>query len=103
MLWIRNDLFLIRIQLRFFRVPDPDPDVDPAHFIEANLEIFEKHTLYSLKNKTLPTICHFLLHTYGTTILQYTQSRIQRTKLKNEIPVFIYLLLHFLLDPELEH
>ena len=41
---IRNDLFQIRIQLRIFRVPDPDPNAnpDPTHIIEANLEIIKK-------------------------------------------------------------
>ena len=40
-------------------------------------------------------ICHRLFH---TTVLQYTQSRIHRPKMRNNI--FIYLLFHFLLDPE---
>ena len=42
--WIRNDLFRIRIQLWIFSVPDPDPnaDPDPTHIIEANLEIIKK-------------------------------------------------------------
>ena len=30
-LWIRNELFRIRIQLRLFRVPDPEADPDPTH------------------------------------------------------------------------
>ena len=65
-LWIRNDL--LRIRLQMFGVPDPDP----THFIEAYLEIIFKKILLSKKKKNILTtgICYFLLHTTGT-VLQY--------------------------------
>ena len=87
----------------FFIVPDsdpgsdPDPDTDPIHIIYASLEINKTHLkmIKSIKKKNLPNICNFLFH---STVLQYTQSRIHRPKIKNKI--FIYLFFHFLLDPE---
>ena len=45
-LWIRNDL--LRIRLQMFGVPDPDP----THFIEAYLEIIFKKSYYKKKEYT---------------------------------------------------
>ena len=72
-------------------------DPEPPIIFKAYLEIIEeKNALKSVKKKNLLIICHFLFY---TTVLQYTQSRTQRPKISNS--VFIYLLFHFLLDPDL--
>ena len=72
-------------------------DPEPPIIFKAYLEIIEeKNALKSVKKKNLLIICHFLFH---TTVLQYTQSGTQRPKISNS--VFIYLLFHFLLDPDL--
>ena len=63
--------------------------------------ILKKHTLNSIKKKNLSTICHFLFH---TTVLQYTKSRIHRSKIIFKF--FIYLLFHFCwihADPDPQH
>ena len=46
-----------------------------------------RNTLNSIKKKNLPTICYFLFH---RTLLQYTQCRVHRPKIRSII--FIYLL-----------
>ena len=80
-MWIRNDLFRIRNQLRIFRVPDPDLDADPTHtgYYLSKLGIyFKEHIKLNQKEEfTNYSICHFLFH---TTVLQKTQSRIHRLK-----------------------
>ena len=48
---------------------------------------YKKQTLNSIKKKNLLTIGHFLFH---TTVLQYTQSRIHRPKLRNKNCSFIF-------------
>ena len=60
-LWIRNDLFRIRIQLQIFRVPDSDSC--HLRIFGYYFKIHLEFTLHSFKNKNLPTFCHFLFHT----------------------------------------
>ena len=75
-MWIRNDLFRIRIQ--------PIP------------VLFDHIWNFKIKQKEENTIiCHFL---FQTTVLQYTHSRIHGPKIINNI--LIYPLFHFLLDPD---
>ena len=77
----------------------PDPFGSRSNPYRYYLSIFGnyKNTLNSIKKKILPPICHFLFYYIGT-VIQYTQSRIHRPKMRNTI--FNYLLFHFLLDPE---
>ena len=85
---IRIDLVRVRNQLWNFTVPDPDP----VHIIWTYLKIdLKKHFIVNaIKKENLPTICHILFH---TRVLQYTQSRIHRLKIRNIF--FFYLLLLF--------
>ena len=76
--------------------------VDPGWFIPNPLfririkPIFFKHIWkFNQTEESSITICHFSVH---TTVLQSTQSRIHRPKIRNTI-FFIYLLFPFLLDP----
>ena len=64
---------------------------DPTHIIYVYLEIIKKHE----STNYLPCSTVFRI-----TVLQYTQSRIHRPKRRNKI--LIYLLCHFLLDPDQE-
>ena len=73
MLWIRNDLF--RIQLQIFGVPDPGPVSDPTHITgsSAYLEIILKNTLNSIKKKNIGTgtgtnYLTFSFSNYGPTV-----------------------------------
>ena len=88
-LWIRNDLFRIRIQLWIFRVPDPDPGKSSGSN-PCYLSIFgnckQNHLKFNHK-KNLSTICHFLFH---TTVLQHTKSGIQREITFSFICFFIF-------------
>ena len=65
-LWIRNDL--LRIRLQMFGVPDPDP----THFIEAYLEIIFKTILLSKKKKEYTNSRYLLFSTshyrYSSTV-----------------------------------
>ena len=72
-----------------FRIQAKVPD--PTHVIEVYLE--NETTLNSFIKKNLSTICHILFH---TTVLQYPH-KVQNSKRNN---IFIYLLIHILLDPE---
>ena len=59
--------------------------------------LIRKNTLNSIKKKNPSIICHFLFH---ITVLKYTQSTIHKPTIRNTF--FIYLLLHFLQDLDLE-
>ena len=59
------------------------------------LSQFERKKLKFNQKEEFSPICHLLFH---TTVLQYTQSRIHRSKIRNK--GFIYLFFHFLLDPD---
>ena len=87
---IRNDLFQIRIQLRIFWVPDP------THIIEAYSEIIFKNLKFNQKEKSTNYLPFSI--SYCSPIVQYIQCRIHRSKMRNNI--FIYLFFHFLVDPD---
>ena len=80
-------LLRIRIQLRIFRVPDPDP----THTIKAYLEIVKKHLKFNQKeDSTRYEHLPFSISYYCPTV-HIQQSRIHRPKIRNTIFI-IYLL-----------
>ena len=85
--WIRNS-YLFRLQLRIFRVQDPDP----AHIIDAYLE---KKKLKFNQEEEFTSYLPFSISHYSPTL-----HSTEFTGLKLEIIFFIYLLFHYLLDPE---
>ena len=88
---IRNDLFGIQIQLWIFRVPDPcDSGSNPYYLcIFGN---YKKTRIYQLS-----TMFYSISYYSPTVHIVY---RIHRPKRRNKI--LIYLLCHFLLDPDQE-
>ena len=74
MLRIRNDLFRIRIQLWIFRVPDPI-------LFKHIWKLLKKHLKFNQKEEST----NYLPFSSYNTVLQYTQSRIHRPKMRNKI------------------
>ena len=65
-LWIRNDLF--RIQLRFFRVPDPDPTY--LHILFGHIcKLLKKHFKFNQKEES--TGRYQLRYRYHVSIIFY--------------------------------
>ena len=107
--------FLNSISIHFISVADPEwfiPDPDTAcefsefriqvkvsgsnSYYEVYLEIIKKHLKFNQKEESTGTkYLPFSISYYSTlsTVLQHTQSRICRPKMRNKI--FIYLLFHF--------
>ena len=79
--WIRNDLCECESSCEFLEFPIRILRMVFRHILKY------KKTLLSIKNKNLPTSCHFLLHTTAL------QSRVHRPNIRFKI--LIYLLFHF--------
>ena len=97
-------LFRIRIQLWIFRVPDLDPDpgkssgsmqirirIQPILIKYLYFEIIQKHPLNSFKKKNLNNYLPFSIQYYCPIVKTVQNSQF-----------YIYMLFHFLLDPDPE-
>ena len=86
-------------------IPDPDPALNfPSSESGYNLYYlsifgnYKKHLKFNQKEESTNYLLFSISYYTKYTVLQYTQSRIHKPKMRYKI--FIDLLFHFLLDPE---